>query len=111
MLLDKFQYLPGNAGVGTDVTTIHFPVTQLFNVCILGWHDPNSDLCRLAQVRTVERNRCNWPTPQCLSGFLAQALKEPIFHHVAPSATVALTISLSDLLGCRELVPLRMQFL
>jgi hypothetical protein len=24
MLLDKFQYLPGNAWVGTDVTIIHF---------------------------------------------------------------------------------------
>src|SRR4029450_6797735 len=43
MLLDKFQYLPGNAWVGTDVTTIHFPVAQLFHLCILRWHDANSD--------------------------------------------------------------------
>ena len=52
MLLDKFQYLPGDDGVGTDVTMIHFPVAQLFHLCILGWHDANSDLRRLAQIRT-----------------------------------------------------------
>src|SRR5258706_2996509 len=85
MLLDKFQYLPGNAWVGTDVTIIHFPVAQLFHLCILGWHDANSDLRRLAQVRTVERNRRNWPTRQSLPSFLSQALKEPILHHhIAP---------------------------
>src|SRR6266498_2436784 len=83
MLLDKFQYLPGNAWVGTDVTMVHFPVAQLFHLCILGWHDANSDLRRLAQVRTVERNRRNWPTPQSLPSFLAQALEEAIFHHIA----------------------------
>src|SRR6266700_6842702 len=111
MLLDKFQYLPGNAWVGTDVTMVHFPVAQLFHLCILGWHDANSDLRRLAQVRTVERNRRNWPTPQSLPSFLSQALKEPILHHhTAPSATVAFTIGLSDPLGRRELIPLRMQF-
>src|SRR6266542_1706004 len=74
MLLDKFQYLPGNAWVGTDVTMVHFPVAQLFHLCILGWHDANSDLRCLAQVRTIERNRRNWPTPQPLPGLLAQAL-------------------------------------
>ena len=26
MLLDKFQYLPGDTRVGTDVTVIHFPI-------------------------------------------------------------------------------------
>src|SRR5467141_2185541 len=89
MLLDKFQYLLGNAWVGTDVTIIHFPVAQLFHLCILGSHDANRDLRRLAQVRTVERNRRNWPTPQSLPSFLSQALKEPILHHhTAPSATV-----------------------
>src|SRR6266446_6566958 len=94
MLLDKFQYLPGNAWVGTDVTIIHFPVAQLFHLCMLGWHDANSDLRRLAQVRTVERNRRNRPTPQSLPSFLAQALNEPILHHhIAPSATVAFTKS------------------
>ncbi len=84
MLLDKFQYLPGNAGVDTDVTVIHFPVAQFSYLCILGWHDANGNLCRLAQVRTVERNRRNWPTPQAFPGFLAQALKELIFHHLLP---------------------------
>src|SRR5437588_7380317 len=112
MLLDKFQYLPGNAWVGTDVTIIHFPVAQLFHLGILGWHDANSDLRRLAQVRTVERNRRNWPTPQSLPSFLSQALKEPILHHhICSSATVAFTIGPSDPLGCRELIPLRMQTL
>jgi hypothetical protein len=26
MLLDKFKYLTGDAGIGADVATIHFPV-------------------------------------------------------------------------------------
>ena len=26
MLLDKFEYLTGDAGIGADVATIHFPV-------------------------------------------------------------------------------------
>src|SRR5262245_26659689 len=51
-------------------------------------HDANSDLRRLAQVRSIERNRCNRPTPQSLLGFLAQALEEPIFHHIPPYASV-----------------------
>src|SRR4030095_16805884 len=88
MLLDKFQYLLGDTGVGTDVTAIHLPVAQLFHLCILGWHDANGDLRRLAKVRTIECNRRNRPTPQPLPGFLAQALEEPIFHHIAPSATL-----------------------
>src|SRR6476659_6039224 len=91
MLVDKFQYLLGDTGVGTDVAAIHLPVAQLFHLCILGWHDANGDFRRLAQVRTIESNRRNWPTPQSLPGFLAQALEEPIFHHIAPSATVSFT--------------------
>src|SRR6266404_4736688 len=94
MLLDKFQYLPGNAWVGTDVTIIHFPVAQLFHLCILGWHDANGDLRRLAEVWTIECNRGNRPTPQSLPGFLAQALEEPIFHHFASSATLPAGVSL-----------------
>src|SRR6266511_100475 len=92
MLLDKFQYLLGDTGVGTDVAAIHLPIAQLFHRCILGWHDANSDLRRLAQVRTIECNRRNRPTPQSLPGFLAQALEEPIFHHITPSATLPFTI-------------------
>ena len=61
MLLDKFQYLPGDAGVAANITTINFPVAQLFHLRILGWHDANGDLRRLAQVRAVERNRRNRP--------------------------------------------------
>src|SRR6266566_5078387 len=41
---------------------------------------------------------------------VVQALKEPIFHHLALFAIAALTIGLSDRLGYRELIPLRMQF-
>src|SRR6266404_854794 len=89
MLLDKFQYLPGNAWVGTDVTIIHFPVAQLFHLCILGWHDANSDLRRLAQVRTVERNRRNWPTPQSLPSFLSQALNQALDQRIQSMADVA----------------------
>ncbi len=85
MFLDKFEYLTGNAGVGADIATFHFPVAQLFHRCILGWDDANSDLCRLAQVRTVEGDRRNWPSPQSLPGFLTQALEKPIFQHVALS--------------------------
>src|SRR6266498_237551 len=92
MLLDKFQYLLGDTGVGTDVAAIHLPVAQLFHLSILGWHNANGDLRRLAQVRTIECNRRHRPTPQSLPGFLAQALEEPIFHHIAPSATLLFTI-------------------
>src|SRR5678815_4054940 len=83
MLIDKFQYLLGDTGIGTDIAAIHLPVAQLFHICILGWHDANGDLRRLAEVRTIECNRCNRPTPQSLPGF-AQALEEPIFHHMLP---------------------------
>src|SRR5437867_4411456 len=88
MLLDKFQHLLGDTRVGTDVAAIHLPVAQLFHLCILGWHDANGDLRRLAEVRTIECNGRNRPTPQSLPGFLAQALEEPIFHHIGPSATL-----------------------
>src|SRR5256885_13699885 len=83
MLLDKFQYLLGDTGVGTDVAAIHLPVAQLFHPCILGRHDANGDLRRLAEVRTIKCNRRNRPTPQSLPGFLAQAREESIFHHIA----------------------------
>src|ERR1700757_426190 len=42
-----------------------------------------TDLRRLAEVRTIERNRRNRPTAQSVPGFLAQALEESIFHHIA----------------------------
>jgi hypothetical protein len=107
MLLDKFKYLAGNARIGADVAMIHVPVAQLFHRCILGWHDADSDLCSLAQVRTVEGDRRNWPSPQSLPGFLAQALEKPIFEHIslAPTATATFTIDLTDLRGCREIPP------
>src|SRR5260370_20608522 len=92
MLLDKFQYLLGDIGVGTDVAAIHLPVAQLFHLGILGWHDANGNLRRLAEVRTIDCNGRHRPTPQSLPGFLAQALEEPIFLHIAPSATLPFTI-------------------
>src|SRR4029077_18444231 len=110
MLFDKFQYLSGDVRMATNVTTINFPVAQLFHLCILGWHDTNGDLRRLAQVRAVERNRRNRPTSQPLARFLAQALEESIFHHIAHLATVSFTIGPFDPPGCRESSPLRMQF-
>src|SRR5438067_5168816 len=105
MLVDKFKYLAGNAGVGADVATIHLPVPQPFHLCMLGWHNAYSDFCRLAQVRTVEGNRRNWPSPQSLPGFLAQVLEKPILQHIALSATATFTIDLADLRGCREIIP------
>src|SRR5437773_8972290 len=105
MFLDKVEYLAGNFGIGADVATIHFPVAQLFHRCILGWHDANSDLCSLAQVRTVEGNRRNWPPPESPSSFLAQAFKEPIFQHISLPATAKFTIYFTDLRGCRDIPP------
>src|SRR5260370_1128463 len=98
-MLDKFKHLLGDTGGGTDVAAIHLPVAQLFHLCVLGWHDANGDLRRLAEVWTIECNRRNRPTSQSLPGFLAQALEEPIFLHIAPSATLPFTI------GCRVALP------
>jgi hypothetical protein len=84
MSLNEFQYLTADGWIGTDVATIHFPVAYWFRLRILGGHDANNNLRRLAQVRTVERNRRNRPTPVPLSGFLAKAFKESIVpHHIA----------------------------
>src|SRR6266508_2573772 len=94
MLLDKFQYLLGDTGVGTDVAAIHLPIAQLFHRCILGWHDANSDLRRLAEVRTIECNRRNRPTPQSLPGFLAQAPEESIFHDIASLSVIGAGVAL-----------------
>src|SRR5215471_17629006 len=91
-VLDKFQYLSGDPRVRTDITMFNFPIAQLFHLCILGWHDANSDFRRLAQVRSIKRNRRNRPTPQSLLGLLAQTLEEPIFHHIPPSATLPFMI-------------------
>ena len=63
MSLNEFQYLTADGWIGTDVATIHFPVAYWFRLRILGGHDANNNLRRLAQVRTVERNRRNRPTP------------------------------------------------
>src|SRR6516164_4489766 len=93
MLLHKLQYFPCDAGVGTDIATINLPVAQLFDLRILGWRDANSNLCRLAQIRTVERYRRDWPTPQASPGFLAQPFKEAIFHHHIPPRAFSLAVT------------------
>src|ERR1700704_3750933 len=98
MLLNKFQYLLDDTGVGTDVAAIDLPGTQFFHLCIRGWHDANGDLRRLAEVRTIECNRRNRPATQSLPSFRGQALEEPIFHDIAPSATVPFTIGAGDAL-------------
>jgi hypothetical protein len=91
MLLDKFQYLAGDAGVGTNITTSYLPVAQFCYFCILGWHNADSDLSSLVQVRTVERNRGKWPAPQSLSSSLSQTLSEPILHYlIAPQRSLPL---------------------
>src|SRR5580704_4580264 len=41
----------------------------------------DSGLRRLAEVRTIERNRRKWPAPQPFLGFLAQTLKKSIISH------------------------------
>src|SRR5258708_34861960 len=107
MLFDKSKHFAGDIGGGADVVRIQIPGAQIFHTCIIGSQDADSDLCRSAQVRTVEGNRRDWPSPHSLSGFLAQALEKPIFRHIALSATAAFTIGLADPRGCRELSPLR----
>src|SRR5271169_568111 len=102
MLLHKFQYLPGDYGVGANVPAVHFPVAQLFHLCILGWHDADCDLGCLAQIGTVECDSGHSPTPHSLPGFLAQALKESILH--------LFMIALCDPPGCRESIGLERQF-
>jgi hypothetical protein len=92
-LRDKFKYLASNVGSGADVATIYIPGTQIFHVCIIGSQDADSDLCRSAQVRTVEGNRGDRVSPHSLPRFLAQALEKPIFRHIALSVTAAFTIS------------------
>jgi hypothetical protein len=35
----------------------HMPITHLFRLCIFRGYDTDSGLRRLAEVRTIERNR------------------------------------------------------
>jgi hypothetical protein len=53
MAFDEFQDLAGDAGSDANVAMIDGPVAQLFHLGILGWHDADGDLGRLAQVWTV----------------------------------------------------------
>jgi len=56
MLTDKFKYLTGNARIGADVATLHSrnSSTSAFSDGTM----PTATLCRMAQVRAVEGNRC-----------------------------------------------------
>src|SRR5258708_17809950 len=96
MFLHKFQYLTADCGIGTNVSMINFPVAQLFHLCILRWHDADSDLRCLAKIWTVERDGRHWPPPHSLPGFLAQALKVSMLDHLmAPSATLRSRLAIS----------------
>src|SRR5258707_67630 len=75
VLFHEFQNLPRYAGVAADVAMVDFPVAHLRHLRVLERHDSHSDLRRLAQVRTVERNRRHRPPSHALSGFLAQTLE------------------------------------
>src|SRR5258706_9508098 len=111
MFLHKFQYLTGDCGIGTNVPMINFPVAQLFHLCILRWHDADSDLRCLGKIWTVERDGRHWPPPHSLPGFLAQALKVSILDHLmAPSATLRSRLLLFDPPECRESIRLQRQF-
>ena len=109
MLLDNSNIsraMPGSRRISPRLT---FQSRNSYTSAFSDGTMPTGDLRRLAQVRAVERNRRNRPTSQSLLGFLAQALEETIFHHIAHSATVSFTIDLFDPPGRRE-SPWRMQF-
>src|ERR1700731_1268331 len=72
MLLDEFQNFLGNADVFSDITTKHMPIAYLFRLCIFRGYDTDSGLRRLAEIRTIERNRRKTPSPRPFLGFLAQ---------------------------------------
>jgi hypothetical protein len=85
MLLNEFQYFPSDRWIIADITILDLPIAYLADICILGWDDTDSDLGRLTQIRTVERDCGEWPTPHSLSRFLLQALDEPAVRHgIAP---------------------------
>jgi hypothetical protein len=88
MFLDEFQNFLGNADVFSNITTKHMPIAHLFRLCIFRGYDTDSGLRRLAEVRTIERNRRKGPSPQPFLGFLAQTLKKSIVcHRILVSAT------------------------
>src|SRR5258708_25991656 len=73
-LRDEFHNFLGNADVFSNITTKHMPIAHLFRLCIFRGHDTDSGLRRLAEIRTIERNRRKWPSPRPFLGSLAQTL-------------------------------------
>jgi hypothetical protein len=80
-LLDEFQYFTGDGRVIADVALIELPVAHFPDIRVLGWHNPNRNLCRPRKVRTVESDSGDRPAPHPPSSFLAQAPLEPIPDH------------------------------
>jgi hypothetical protein len=74
MLLDEFDDLLGDADVFPDIARKHMPGAYFSRLFIFRWYDTDSGLRRLAEVRTIERNRRKGPSPQPLLRFLAKTL-------------------------------------
>src|SRR2546421_1401765 len=87
MMLDKFQYLLGDTGVGTDAAAIHLPVAQLFRLCILGWHDANGHYLPWFLTRWRSRaETCARAAPLSLDHLVGAG--EHIFGDLTPSASL-----------------------
>src|SRR5271166_5988666 len=81
---DEFQDLLRDGWVGTNVANFDLPVAQLLGFRMLGWHHAHNNLGGLAQVRTVECDCCNGPTPHALPGLLSHPFQKSILHRLAP---------------------------
>src|SRR6266404_4887560 len=81
MFLYEFHNFLCNANVFSNITVKHMPMAHLFCLCIFQGYDTDGSLRRLAEVRTIERNRRKWPSPQPFLGFIAQTLKKSIVCH------------------------------
>src|SRR4029077_8243384 len=81
MILDEFHNFLANLDVFTNIAMKHMPGAHFFGLCIFGGYNTDSGLRRLAEVRTIERNRRKRPSPHPLLGFLAQTLKKFIVSH------------------------------
>jgi hypothetical protein len=67
MLLDKFQYLPGDAGVAANITTINFPVAQLFHLSDGTMPTVTFVACSSSGRRTQSSQSANLAVPSGLS--------------------------------------------
>src|SRR5690349_10844112 len=64
--------MPGSARMSPRST---FQSRNSSTAAFSGWHNANSNLSRLAQVRTVEGNRRNWPSPHSLRALFLRRLR------------------------------------